>query len=77
MRHGNYDMTDDTKTCKLCGGEMKLIHFTSCDTFFNRCECGKCIIDNNHPYRNQVYRNVEIYGCPKCGMVMMSVESDD
>lgn len=70
-------MTDNIKTCKLCGGEMKLIHFTSYDTFFNRCECGKCIIDNNHPYRNQVYRNVEIYGYPKCGMVMMSVESDD
>ena len=70
-------MTDNIKTCKLCGGEMKLIHFTSHDTFFNRCECGTCIIDNNQPYRNQAYRNVEIYGCPKCGMVMMSVESDD
>lgn len=70
-------MTDDTKTCKLCGGEMKLIHFTSCDTFFNRCECGKCIIDNNQPYRNQIYRNVELYGCPKCGMVTMSIDNND
>lgn len=70
-------MTDNIKTCKLCGGEMKLIHFTSCDTFFNHCECGKCIIDNNQPYRNQTYRNVELYGCPKCGMVIMSIENDD
>ena len=70
-------MTDDTKTCKLCGGEMKLIHFASCDTFFNRCECGKCIIDNNQPYRNQIYRNVELYGCHKCGMVTMSIDNND
>ena len=70
-------MTDDTKTCKLCGGEMKLIHFTSCDTFFNRCEYGKYIIDNNQPYRNQIYRNVELYGCPKCGMVTMSINNND
>lgn len=65
------------KTCKLCGGEMKRIHFTSCYTFFNRCECGTCIIDNNQLYRNLAYQDVKLYGCPKCGMVIMSTENDN
>lgn len=71
-------MNNTMKTCGLCGSEMKLIHFTSYDTFFfNSCECGKCIIDNNQPYRNLAYQDVKLYGCPKCGMVIMSTENDD
>lgn len=70
-------MNNTMKTCGLCGGETKRIHFTSYDAFFNRCECGTCIIDNNQPYRNQTYQDVKLYGCPKCGMVIMSTENDD
>ena len=70
-------MNNTMKTCKLCGSEMKRIHFTSSDTFCNHCECGTCIIDNNQPYRNLAYQDVKLYGCPKCGMVIMSTENDD
>ena len=70
-------MNNTMKTCGLCGNEMKLIHFTSYDTLFNRCECGTCIINDNQPYRNLAYQDVKLYGCPKCGMVIMSTENDD
>lgn len=29
-------MNNTMKTCGLCGSEMKLIHFTSYDTFFQQ-----------------------------------------
>lgn len=66
------DMVDSIKTCKLCGSDMKRIHFVYSDTY-NLYKCKTYITDDNQPYRNLGYYDIELYGCPECGMVIMSV----
>lgn len=70
------DIDPHIRTCNLCGSDMRQIHFAYKDNYYNTCKCNTYITDNNQSFRNLAC-HVKLYGCPKCGMVIMSIENDD
>lgn len=69
-------MAENIKMCGLCDVEMNRIVFNdSGGRYCNTRREEKIAVHPNVTYIN--HENIGLYGCPKCGIVLMDVDNKD